>query len=98
MRVRGNKFLEEYMKGVEEDIQQHGGMGIIERKRRQEEERIARENRLNHSQAKLIEQLTKQNELLQEENKLLKQQISLLEHQKPTQKRQPKQQQEKGME
>lgn len=36
-------------------------------------------------------------ELLQEQNKLLKQQISLLQQQKPTQKNQPKQQQEKGM-
>ena len=36
--------------------------------------------------------------LLQEQNKLLKQQISLLEQLKPANKRQPKQQQEKGME
>ena len=36
-------------------------------------------------------------ELLQEQNQLLKQQISLLQQQKPTQKKQPKQQQEKGM-
>jgi len=78
-------FIQDVEKSYKDDIQQY--RGIIARKRHQEEERIAKENRLSHSQEKLIEQLTKQNELLQEQNKLLKQQISLLQQQNPIQKR-----------
>ena len=75
----------EFIQGCEEELREY--KETLARKRRQEEEKVARENRLNHSQAQLIEQLTKQNKLLQEQNKLLKQQISLLEQQNPIQKR-----------